>query len=626
MLQSFFVPNIFFYLLILTTAFIATYGLGKILCSFIPALQTSNTIERTFNYLITGFISTVSIFAIIITRGDTVFLLALFIIAFYFLYKKKSEHKYKLTFTKNELITLVSVYALFLGSFAFSYYLFFVRGGGNIFEDFMFYANASKILTASHIESTSLFVDHVSPNMYHYGELWFNSLWANLFAANHLHVLLLITNSYLFSLIIVGTVSLVQHYFKNQLAITISLALILLVFNPIITFAVSYQLPIATHPKFFVIAIFTLFAILQFVKGEKFLSFCILLLLIPFNSLLTPGILSGLFFFTIIHKIRENGFTFNSFVNKYTISLLSILLFFVVFYGLRSYLSGNHFEAKPIRGDVIKYSLEAIARGLFYTVVRVIPAVLALWFLQRRKKQNTTIYFDLIIAGVIGGIFSAIAGGLFSNYHIDGLQISTNYNGVVIGIIIFTCLLFLLSKIDIRIVWIVSITLLIINSFVFSTDIYVKSDTTKPEIEFYKQLQNQFKQNQPTNFGYIRNYELEQNINSPYTRIRMILPLKKLALILPDGYYAPYCLSVFEIPESTVLKFDERKDAYLWKYVDNKKLSDEFKTTEVAITDFIKDKRINYIVVEKNALTPQYLCNAKLIQEFDGNRVYFIEK
>lgn len=300
-------------------------------------------------------------------------------------------------------------------------------------------------------------------------------------------------------------------------------------------------------------------------------------------------------------------------------------MFFVVFYGLRSYLSNNHFEAKPIRGDLI-YSLEAVGRGLFYTVVRVIPAVLALWFLKRRKNQNTTIYFDMIIAGVIGGIFSAIAGGLFSNYHIDGLQISTNYNGVVIGIVIFTCLLFLLSKIDIRIVWIASITLLIINSFVLSTDIYVKSDTTKAEIEFYKQVQSQFKQNKPINFGYIRNYEFEQNINSPYTRIRMILPLKKFALILPDGYYAPYCLSVFEIPDNTVPKFDERKDAYLWKFAEKKKLSGEFKTIEIAITDFIKDKEINYIVVEKNALTPKYLSEAKLIEEFDGNRVYFIEK
>lgn len=625
MLQSFFVPNIFFYLLILTTAFIATYGLGKILCSFIPTLQTSNIIERTFNYLITGFVSVVSIFAIIITRGDSVFLLALFIIALYFLYRKKSEHKNKLTFTKNELITLVSVYALFLSLFVFSYYLFFVRGGGNLFEDFMFYANASKVLSASHIESTSLFVKQVSPNMYHYGELWFNSLWANLFAANHLHVLVLVTNSYLCSLIILAAISLVQHYLKSKLIIAILLAIILLIFNPIITFTVSYQLPIATHPKFFVIAIFTLFTVLQFVKGEKFLSFCILLLLILFNSLLTPGILSGLFFFAIIHKIRKNGLTFNSFVNKYTIFPIFILMFFVVFYGLRGYLSDNHIEAKPIRGDVI-YTLKAVARGLFYTVVRVIPAVLALWFLQRRKKQNTTIYFDMIITATIGGIFSAIAGGIFSNYHIDGQQISTNYNGVVIGIVIFTCLLFLLSKTDIRIVWIVSITLLIINSFVLSTDIYVKSNTTKPEIEFYKQLQNQFKQNHPTNFGYIRNYELEQNINSPYSRIRMILPLKKLALILPDGYYVPYCLSVFEIPENTVPKFDERKDAYLWKFVDNEKLSGEFKTTEIAITDFIKEKKINYIVVEKQALTPNYLSQARLIQEFDGNRVYFIEK
>ena len=544
----------------------------------------------------------------------------------YFLYKKKSEHKYKLTFTKSELFTLVSVYALFLGLFAFSYYLFFVRGGGNLFEDFMFYANASKVLSASHIESTNLFVDQISPNIYHYGELWFNSLWANLFAANHLHVLVLVTNSYLCSLIILAAISLVQHYLKSKLIIAFFLAILLLIFNPIITFAVSYQLPIATHPKFFVIAIFTLFAVLQFVKGEKFLSFCILLLLIPFNSLLAPGILSGLFFFTIIHKIREKGFTFNSFVNKHTVFLLTILLFFVIFYGLRSYLSDNHFEATPIRGDVIKYSLEAIARGLFYTVVRVIPAVIILWFLKRRKNQNTTIYFDMIIAGVIGGIFSAIAGGLFSNYHIDGLQISTNYNGVVIGIIIFTCLLFLLSKIDIRIVWIVSITLLIINSFVLSTDIYIKSDTTKAEIEFYKQVQSRFKQNKPINFGYIRNYELEQNINSPYTRIRMIFPLKKLALILPDGYYAPYCLSVFEIPENTVPKFDERKDAYLWKFAEKKKLSGEFKTTEITITNFIKEKNINYIVVEKQALTPNYLSKAKLIKDFDGTKVYFIDK
>ena len=626
MLQSFFAPNILFYLLILTTAFIVTYGVGKILCSFVPALQTNNAIEKTFNYLITGFIITVSIFAIITTRGDSVFLLSAFVIAFYFLNREKSDYKSKLTFSKSELITLVSVFALFLGLFAFSYYLFFIRGGGNLFEDFMFYANVSKVLTASHIESTSLFVDQVLPNMYHYGELWFNSLWANIFTANHLHVLVLVTNSYLCSLIILAAISLVQHYLKNKLFIAIFGATTLLIFNPIITFLVSYQLPIATHPKFFSIAIFTLFAVLQYVKGERYLSFCILLLLIPFNSLLTPGILSGLFFFAIIHNIRENGFTFNTFVNKYTISPLVILLFFILFYGLRIYLSNNYFDSKPIRGDEFIYSFEAIARGLFYTIVRVIPAILALWFLQRRKSQNLTLYFDMIIAGTIGGLFSAVIGGLFSNYHIDGQQISTNYNGVVIGIIIFTCLLFLLSKTEIRIVWLISITLLIINSFVFSTDIYIKSNTSQSEIEFYKKLQSRFKQNKPINFGYIRNYDFEQNINTPYTRIRMIMPLKKIAHILPDGYYAPYCLSALEIPENTLPKFNEKKDSYLWKYAENKKKDKPRINKEQTINTFISIKKINYIVVEKQAELPRFIENAKIIAEFDGNKVYLINE
>ena len=104
---------------------------------------------------------------------------------------------------------------------------------------------------------------------------------------------------------------------------------------------------------------------------------------------------------------------------------------------------------------------------------------------------------------------------------------------------------------------------------------------------------------------------------------KAFLPLNKLSFILPTGYYAPYCLSAFEIPNGTKPFFDERQKSIFIKFVQLKRKNQPLISINKCAIEFIKEKKIKYVIIEKNAITPKYLYSyAKLLNQYDGYIIF----
>jgi hypothetical protein len=638
MLNNIFLPNIIFYLLILLGAYSITYIIGKIALNFVPEIcSEKNPVENVFSSLIIGFVVLISLFAIIWTKGNSIFLSSILIIGFYFLIRKKKYRNKKkifyIKFSKKELVIFLSVFVLFILFFFISYYLFFIRSKGEFYCDHIFYANVSNVLSTSHVENSSLFVGETNAGMYHFSELWFTVFLSKIFGANFLYVFLLVVSSYFASMIVLGGFSIAKIYFKG-FVLPILLGTTLLFFRPIVAIVIPFINPLALNSKLFVITAFLLFATLQYLRKNTLTAFIFLFLLVPFYSTISPGVLSGLFFLTLCLEIYKKGFQLKAFFNSYTLVCVSVFLFFVLFYLAQPFIFQHEASSKMVLlyDHPLKRTLMFIINRSARVFVLLLPISLILCFIHFRiKDKNTSQYWIALLFVVLGVVISSVVGGVAANFVLDGGQICTNFTDTVVIVVIYTILLYALSFFNERKVLLIGIFFLLVYSVMFFykglSSFYPigENNQNEKECKFYAEIKNEiFAQNNPQ-FAYYRNYEIAEHHNSQYTRLMMILPLSKMPHVLYSGYYAPYCLSVFDIPQNIDSRFDEREKSDFWKFVHAKRKMNPTVSLDDCALNFIKIKDIKYIILEKYANVPNYLLsNAFLLNEYDGNRIYKI--
>lgn len=634
MIYNPFLPNLINCLLLLFTAVFSTYALGRLILIGVPKLRNSATkTETIFNSLTLGFIALVSFYAIVWTKGNSIFLLLIFIVFFYILHPENNRRLVILNqnrFSFSELKVFLFILILFILSFFFLYFLYFVRGAGEIWTDYLFYSNVSNALLVSHVESGSPFIGAEAAHMYHFVELWFNSFWSSLFHENRLHVLLLVTYSYFLTLCLLGSY-LIARLFVSGKYLPVFLSVIFLLYKPIVAVFIPFVDPVFSNPKVFALMVLLLFSCFQYLKRNYTLAFSILLLVVPFYSTMAPGILSGLFIMEVIRRYKENGFSIKTIINYNTLMCIAVFAFFVVFY----YLQTKFHSRTDISQTTVLYD-HPIKRALLFTIKRTsrglvlfLPIILVFGFLKFKTKEfSANEQYSLFIFALTGIFMSSIVGGFAANYILDGGQICTNFTDTVVDLVLFVCLVYLLSFIEIKKTYPVVIFILGLYLFLFT---YKGLPLPYPEVlngqqdemEFYTKLKPELHLITNNGFAYFRNYEIPEHRNSQYDRLMTVLPLNKIAYIVSNGYYAPYCLSVFDIPNDTDPIFDERTKSDFWKYTQLKRKEQPLITLEDCTLLFIREKCIKYLIVESKAQLPKYLIGrSNMLGELKGDRIY----
>lgn len=648
MFDNIFLPNLTVYLGVLLIAFLSTYVIGRLFSGFIPEIRTvESRYERIFNSLVLGFITLITLYSVIWTRGNSIFIIVIFLSIIYFLrkdYRKENNHFVVGKINSKDFATVVLVLGIFLLFFVIAYYLFFIRSNGDIWSDYVYYSNISHLLTTTHVESAVNIFDaeNKMAGMYNFSELWFTSLWANVFSVSYVYVLHLVTYPYLYSLTILGAIILGQKFIKIKF-IVILLAFLILLIKPVLIVIIpeisQYYIfsEQAFFPKLAVIDVLLIFSLIHFIKGNMNLAFGALLLLIPFYSSTAAGVLSGLFILVLYLSYNQYGLSIKNVWNKYTLILLGVFSFFILFYYAQSQLyqptasSLNFSELNSVKANPVFWTFKFTTKRILGSLLGLLPVSLIYIYMSKKYIDSMARNLKYVLIFIVSGmIFSSITSAIASNFVYDGYQISSNFADTTISLIIFTTILYVLSKI--KNIMYLNISVLVLFVFYIGVFAYRGIPFTYPkgtshvsmvEKEFYNEIKEELSRCSNPTFAYYRNYNYIDTTKNEFVQTMLFLPLSKLIHFTANGTYLPFCMSVFEIPENNNFSFDERKSTPFWKFVENEQKKSLYISMDSSVEKFFKIKSIEYIVVEGDISLPKNIKkNTTVIASFEGVTLY----
>lgn len=626
----FFYPNIFLYAAILLVAFFSMLIVGAGCMRLLPELYSEdNCFANVFVCLMSGCVVLVTLFALIITRCDSVMLLCVFIIAFYVLFirdKHCCNNKFRVdnSFVKFSLL----ITGLLLLIYFVHYYIYFVRANGEIWCDYTFYSNVSCHIAKDHCENADLYTDARNAANYHWGDLWLTSLFGTLFRANYLYVLLLVTYPCFCLICVVGGCSVIYHLTKRKVVSIIS-GVGLLFAVPLMTIIVHWTSPVTIGSKLIVVYCMMVLSLLFYNSGRLNLSYVSLLLLVPFYSTVAPGVLTMVCVLSIMMERNNGANALRCVFNRVVVLSVLVTTFYIVFYLMQGNEGKQHVDY--LYDDCLKNIIGFIVKRGCRVALLIPCAIGLLWYVSRSKKNyDATLALNWVVAVVSGVIVSAVVGGFVRQVMLDGGQITTNYSGPAFNVTCWFMAVMLFSRFfegkylniyvsSLVLFYIVLYALtgvkhvLMTNNHVYAMDEIKSIEALRAEINTGGHA-----------IGYYRNYGIEENFNTHKSRIRMFYPMDKMPHLVDNGYYAPYCLSALDIPDDLEPRWNEKSESELFKYMEQMKKNGSYTDDVKTILSFIKNRDIRYIVVENGCELPYYLED-DVVTIYDGSdKVYKI--
>lgn len=624
MLLEIFLPDftkyLIFYFCLLTFALLLGFLNTNILNS-----------NKHYSTIITnGLVPIVVIYSIIWTFGQTIMFIPFVLYIIYIaIIRRKTKQPLRLNVIFNR--KLIFVCCVFLISYILFYYIFFIRTQGDIFNDHSIYANMSYVITATHIETNSVLLDNASTNNYHYFDLWLTSFAGNIFHANYLYVLLIVTYPLLSALLFLSIYEYIQSFVNKNKILIVILSLLFFFYKPLLSIFIPFADPIITNPKNLIITIIFIYALSEYRLKNYFLAEISILSLVSFYSPISPGILV---FLVVLSFLLNYKYSAMSGLRRY-LTIYSLLPLFVFFAYIAFYIVVNKINGSGIERDAdptgfsLNFSvLQFTFKKIFRVFVLIIPSIIILFVLKKRKVRHDLPFIEFIIALCFAGIISAAVAGVVSQNMLDGYQIFTNFVDNVFVLNEFLILLLLVNSINPVISLIISIILAVFYYQIFFSWIYYVNPqklNSNKEIQFYKKIELLLEKNKNSKIGYFRNFNIARNKNSQYCRLYIYSPLTKMPHFISTGYYAPISLSILDLPECTDKKFDERRKSGLWRFYDEKIKSNASIKKEDVVASYIVKNDIKILIVEKDAVLPSNLIdNTKFVDSFDQVKVYML--
>lgn len=626
-------PSYINYLLYSLVSIALIYLTGHLLIGAFCTNTNKNVL--LFQKLFSGYVFLISLFAILWTSGNSVFLFSLILLIIY-CYERFYIKKESLTINLKKIkrIELPQIGILFLFTiifFSLSYYVLFNNGVGNIWCDYPVYATFSHNIEYTHIEGPSVFIQTMITDKYHYADIWANVFFSFLFNENYLHIYLLIVITLFAVLIFQGGIAIAQAAGIENRFLLLVFGILLIIIQPFIPFFNKFYFAFIDLPKLGGLYLFFIASGLLFIQKKYFLSALVLYLLIAFYTPVAPGIIGGLFVVILIVNYK-NKFKL---INRYIIYAATGIIFYVIFYffintGTIGHNASDDHSLSWALLFIIKKSVIYIFSFLLSLVLLLIIGRIFNPQFDKTFKFKFS-FFSLIVFVLAGLLSSAIIAGLYSMISIEGSQLLKVFALPVFSIIYYIFIIILTKRISLLPAKIFSVIILIgfiLNSLYNNSAFYFGSgnyDWEKINTEFYCDIKSLIS-NDNREFAYIRKYpEYNESFDHLY-RIMSFPPMHKI--IHYNGFYSPYCFSVYDIPDNVPLKYDDRHLSLFYQFVENQKAINRFSSITESQIDFIRKYNIGYIIVEKDASLPDGLLNLidnKYVDNM-GNTLNIIKK
>jgi len=366
-----------YYLLILGSL-IFFYAIGKIISSlFLSSSNESNYYYRAFVSLIIGLFSVITVFAILKTRFNTVFLGLIFIFFIYFFKSKHTNYNkesFRTSLFSNLVKDLILICILSLVFYIIFGALFFDTPYNRMAHgDYYYYTRLIYKMAEYGYENTILGLDpfyihnKIGASPYHYPELWLSVIYFQIFNILPLISILIITQVIIATVLCIGIIALAQE-FSNSIIIKIFgfLSLFfsgLLFFEPIPQTSSFIDFGNIYNPKFSIIALFLIWYLILFIRKSDYFYFPLLILPV-INIATAPSILTALSLYFLIKAITSRKIKI--FIAKF-LPILTVTIFLSVFYLLQPKIPSSNLGIIDIM-DVNKHDpfqiLKTFAGGI----------------------------------------------------------------------------------------------------------------------------------------------------------------------------------------------------------------------------------------------------------------------
>lgn len=578
-----------------------------------------------------GYTVVLPVFAIIWSRGNTIFLAAVILWLIYLLWWRKPCKAERKIDWRSELKAFAVSISLLLGCCAFLYYFCFVRSEGQLFSDQIYASNLTQSILTYHNEA--YFRTDVSiAQTYHWGDSWTTALWSWIFNAKPIYVLYCVTYPFLLSMCILGLISIAKDRSLPVLCCVILGILFFFYWNLTSLITPWHGRAYIFDLKGYLMLVFMIWSTLYIIDSKNTQSFFAALMLVSFYSPMSAGVLTIVCLLSYFMPDRPM-LTLKELFNPYVVGAILIAVGFGLFYLFQpDIFTEGAFTRHAEHSN--RWVLAFIAKRIIRPVAAMTPiAIVTGGYIYKYRPENLKKYISLYLCILAACLVTCAVGGVASKIEVNAWQIAANFYNTTSCIFVFTSLIYLLSELVIRyrkiaytIICVIAVTYpaLFFRSGAKSV-MFPVAPMSVGEKDAYASLQTIFVENPVREMGYMRNYALPENHNNPKTEYDLYFPMDRLVHILPKGYH-PYCLSAFDMPDDIDPQWNDMAECELWQYGANQKEEQSECTTEQIIGSFISQKGINYIFVEKGATLPEFLMDKfEQVFEWDENVLYYAE-
>ena len=489
---------------------IITWCLGYVVISIVNSQITigQNQYSAFLIECYLGYLFISSVTALVFTIGNSVMWLV-FIGSICLLLSNKGEiPKLFVKPKRSKVGFILIIFTFFLSFFSFAYINDFPNSIENINlnGDFSFCGKLSKSLIETGKESTlnvySHFMKVQGNEAYHYGDLWYTSIFSKLFSISSNVFLMFGSYPILFSLGIIGLMGL----FKNETTANsfqnyITIIVLILGCSIILPFELSwykeavflYQGIIGMETKTIkTLILFPLivliFTFLDF--RHKFIIISILTIGMGAYSSVVPGFTGfGFFFlfFDYLEKLKNDGHIF-SFVKDKSIWLFSFTVIFIVIYGLNT---TGIYEYSSVLFEITKYEafISSIEHLFYpYLIYPIVTLGLVLFAIIYGFKKCFLLCILLLSTSV-----SSIVYIMMNIFHSDVNQVLLNLS---LPLFVVTSV-YVYSKVELNYLVKYSFLFILLVSSYFNLSFYTRNevcfdDDLVPSQTFRKKVMNSF--------------------------------------------------------------------------------------------------------------------------------------
>lgn len=610
------------------------------LCFFVghvlSSLMKHNEGNSIFSKLALGIISIITIYAVLITKGKSIFSLGIILTAVYLLLSKMhlNTNEFIRNFRKlNPQLYIGLLIPLVFFVIQFSLFYDFTNLEHKLINpDYAFYSRLAVFLREFGVENTTISYFGNIPNgvlPYHYAEIWFASFVGDLLGVHNQQALNLITYAVFYSVIYFGAIDLIRVV-KNQLKLPSNTSdyflgfLILFIGFWAFLYPTNIQvlqmdvwvIKLTELNKLVFIYLLAIPILISIINKKFFqVSFLVSLLVIGYVSVAPSVFLTiGLYFLSLYFLKHIN---FRKLLTLFLPLIITVLYFyfFYSFFGVKSNVTLESGEFLQQFYDLKYYKTMVNVFGKMTIQIMIVSFPIMLILILNRRKISSNYNPILIFVSLLVFMSLAIWAVLWKMH--DSVQLYSNVSNPFINLLLFILIINIILKVS-NIWRLVLISIIVVAGSIDLINNKSKDSYTLVDKELQEKVE---KLSANSTFAY---FKQSSDYTTRFNKVESVYSGQLRNLMRGVDNFKAVCLTPHLIPISEEVESNFVKSLPFYKYTDSLQNVQEISVEECQVV-FLEKYKVDYVLMNNERALPEYLMKEyhhKPIFSLDGYAFY----